>query len=222
MPSIRRECHGQIRSAKLTMQLYKPNKPKGTKRRDSIINGFLSSLEKNGFSKTSMTGIAQEANIAPSHVFYYFNSKVDILTEVFKHQCDVIVEGMEALQQNDFTAKINYLSEFFYTENESVNHLSTGVMFEAIGASVADPNLAAHKSELDRCCIELLSVVFSHNQIDEDTCLERAEILYAVIVGSKLNGFFRPDVDLAHGRDLFIKTAYLLAVNDNVDQIISN
>ena len=204
------------------MQLYKPNKPKGTKRRDSIINGFLSSLEKNGFSKTSMTGIAQEANIAPSHVFYYFNSKVDILTEVFKHQCDVIVEGMEALQQNDFTAKINYLSEFFYTENESVNHLSTGVMFEAIGASVADPNLAAHKSELDRCCIELLSVVFSHNQIDEDTCLERAEILYAVIVGSKLNGFFRPDVDLAHGRDLFIKTAYLLAVNDNVDQIISN
>ena len=204
------------------MQLYKPNKPKGTKRRDSIVNGFLCSLKKNGFSKTSMTGIAQEANIAPSHVFYYFNSKVDILTEVFKHQCDVIVEGMEALQQNDFTAKINYLSEFFYTENESVNHLSTGVMFEAIGASVADPNLAAHKSELDRCCIELLSVVFSHNQIDEDTCLERAEILYAVIVGSKLNGFFRPDVDLAHGRDLFIKTAYLLAVNDNVDQIISN
>ena len=31
----------------------------------------------------------------------------------------------------------------------------------------------------------------------------RAEILYAVIAGSKLNGFFRPDIDLAHGKDLF-------------------
>ena len=196
------------------MQLYKPNKPKGTKRRDSIINGFLSSLEKNGFSKTSMTGIAQEADIAPSHVFYYFNSKEDLLTEVFKHQCDVIVEGMAALRQHDFAAKINYLCDFFYTENKSVNHLSTGVMYEAIGASVTDPSLAAHKSELDRCCIELLSVVFSHNQIGEDACMERAEILYAVIAGSKLNGFFRPDVDLAHGKDLFIKTAYLLAHND--------
>jgi hypothetical protein len=87
-------------------------------------------------------------------------------------------------------------------------------MYEAIGASVTDPSLAAHKSELDRCCIELLSVVFSHNQIDEDACMERAEILYAVIAGSKLNGFFRPDIDLAHGKDLFIKTAYLLAHND--------
>ena len=67
------------------MQLYKPNKPKGTKRRDSIISGFLSSLEKNGFSKTSMTGIAQEADIAPSHVFYYFNSKEDILTEAVSY-----------------------------------------------------------------------------------------------------------------------------------------
>ena len=160
------------------MQLYKPNKPKGTKRRDSIISGFLSSLEKNGFSRTtSMTGIAQEADIAPSHVFYYFNSKEDILTEVFKHQCDVIVEGMAALKQHDFAAKINYLCDFFYTENKSVNHLSTGVMYEAIGASVTDPRLATHKSELDRCCIELLSVVFSHHQIDEDACMEKGRDL---------------------------------------------
>lgn len=204
------------------MQLYKPNKPKGTKRRNSIIRGFLSSLEKNGFSKTSMTGIAQEADIAPSHVFYYFNSKEDILSEVFKYQCDVIIEGMAAIKQHDFAAKINYLCDFFYTENTSVNHLSTGVMYEAIGASVTDPSLAAHKSELDRCCITLLSAVFSHNQIDEDACMERAEILYAVIAGSKLNGFFRPDRDLADGRSLFTKTAYLLAQNDNADQITSD
>jgi hypothetical protein len=87
---------------------------------------------------------------------------------------------------------------------------------------VTDPSLAAHKSELDRCCIELLSVVFSHNQIDEDACMERAEILYAVIAGSKLNGFFRPDIDLAHGKDLFIKTAYLLAHNNKTDHSTSD
>ena len=96
-----------------------------------------------------MTGIAQEADIAPSHVFYYFNSKEDILTEVFKHQCDVIVEGMEALKQQDFAGKINYLCEFFYTENKSVNHLSTGVMYEAIGASVTD-SASRHAQERAR------------------------------------------------------------------------
>jgi predicted nucleotidyltransferase len=52
--------------------------------------------------------------------------------------------------------------------------------------------------------------------------MERAEILYAVIAGSKLNGFFRPDVDLAHGKDLFIKTAYLLAHNDKTDHSTSD
>jgi len=201
------------------MQLYKPNKPKGTKRRDSIISGFLSALEKNGFSKTTMTGIAQEADIAPSHVFYYFNSKEDILTEVFKHQCDVIVQGMEALKQQDFAGKINYLCEFFYTENKSVNHLSTGVMYEAIGASVTDSALATHKNELDRCCIELLTVVFEHQEIDEQSCMEKAEILYAVIAGSKLNGYFSPNIDLAHGKELFIKTAYLLAAEQNTDNL---
>ena len=201
------------------MQLYKPNKPKGTKRRDSIISGFLSALEKNGFSKTTMTGIAQEADIAPSHVFYYFNSKEDILTEVFKHQCDVIVQGMEALKQQDFADKINYLCEFFYTENKSVNHLSTGVMYEAIGASVTDSALATHKNELDRCCIELLTVVFEDQEIDEQSCMEKAEILYAVIAGSKLNGYFSPSIDLAHGKDLFIKTAYLLASAQNSDNL---
>ena len=201
------------------MQLYKPNKPKGTKRRDSIISGFLCSLEKNGFSRTTMTGIAQEADIAPSHVFYYFNSKEDILTEVFKHQCDVIVQGMEALKQQDFADKINYLCEFFYTENKSVNHLSTGVMYEAIGASVTDSSLATHKNELDRCCIELLTVVFEDQEIDEQSCMEKAEILYAVIAGSKLNGYFSPNIDLAHGKDLFIKTAYLLASEQNADNL---
>jgi len=51
------------------MQIYKPNKPKGAKRRESIIKGFVSALEKQGFSNTSMAGVAHEAGIAPSHVF---------------------------------------------------------------------------------------------------------------------------------------------------------
>ena len=200
------------------MQIYKPNKPKGTKRRDSIVRGFMAAVEKNGFSKTTMTCVAQETGIAPSHIFYYFHSKEDILAEVFKHRCEAIIEGMEALKQQNFEAKINYLADFFYTENKSVNQNTTGVMYEAIGASVSDPTLAAHKEKMDRCCIELLAVVFNTAKINAEACMERAEILYACIAGSKLNGFFSPSVDLAHGRTLFIKAAYLLASDQDTDE----
>jgi AcrR family transcriptional regulator len=198
-------------SMECAMQIYKPNKPKGAKRRESIIKGFVSALEKQGFSNTSMAGVAHEAGIAPSHVFYYFKSTADILREVFKDRCEAIVEGMEALKEQDFDSKINYLSDFFYTENKSVNHITTGVMYEAIGASVADPSLAVHKAEMDRCCIELLAGVFNNGQMDDEERTERAEILYSCIAGSKLNGYFSQDADLGHGRSLFIKAAYILA-----------
>ena len=102
------------------MQIYKPNKPKGAKRRESIIKGFVSALEKQGFSNTSMAGVAHEAGIAPSHVFYYFKSTADVLREVFKDRCEAIIEGMEALKEQDFDSKINYLSDFFYVSSIGV------------------------------------------------------------------------------------------------------
>ena len=90
-------------------------------------------------------------------------------------------------------------------------------MYEAIGASVADPSLAVHKAEMDRCCIELLAGVFNNGQMDDEERTERAEILYSCIAGSKLNGYFSQDADLGHGRSLFIKAAYILA-RDQITQ----
>ena len=48
-----------------SVQIQKPHKPKGAKRRDSIITSFMSALEKRGYANTTMSCVAKEADIAP-------------------------------------------------------------------------------------------------------------------------------------------------------------
>ena len=193
-----------------SVQIQKPHKPKGAKRRDSIITSFMSALEKRGYANTTMSCVAKEADIARSHLFYYFASTEEILFEVFKTQCDVIVAGIEATPQKTFEDKVVYVADFFFTENSSVNHMTTGVMYQAIGASVHTPALAAHKQELDQHCIRLLSAIFANCGISHEECTERAEILYALIAGSKLNSFFSSNPSLNLVRERFIYVANLL------------
>lgn len=192
------------------MQIQKPHKKKGAKRRDSIVTGFMSALKKHGYANTTMSCVAKEADIGRSHLFYYFASTEEILLEVFKDQCDAIGSGMEAMPQKTFEEKVVYVADFFFTENSSVNHMTTGVMYQAIGASVHTPALAAEKQALDQHCIRLLSAIFANCDITHEERTERAEILYALIAGSKLNSFFSSNPSLKLVRERFIYVANLL------------
>lgn len=187
------------------MQLHKPTKPKGTRRKTEFVNAFNTCVRKRGYAKTSMVDIAKEADVAPSHLFYYFECKDDLLRLCFKQQCDVIVHGLEKIEDYDLEEKIDYITDFLFTQSASVNSYTTGLMYEAIGVSISDTRLAQDKQEMDRNCKRLLANVFVGIDANEKTRNEKAEIIYALLAGTKLNGFFDPDNGLEHGKEMFRK-----------------
>ncbi|MEH6609872.1 MAG: TetR/AcrR family transcriptional regulator [Halioglobus sp.] len=191
------------------MQLRKPTKPKGTKTKHEILEAFTACVRKQGYAKTSMVDVAKEAKLFPSNLFYYFESKDELLRVCFKRQCDIIVHGLEKIKDYDLEGKIDYIADFLFSESESVNHFSTGFMYEAIGVSVSDSILRQNKREMDRCCKELLADVFVGIDATESVRNEKADILYSLLAGSKLNGYFDPDYNPKTSREAFTKVFHI-------------
>ena len=55
-----------------------------TERRDQILNAAVTCFAKNGFHKTSMKEICQEAELSPGAVYSYFSSKDEIIESVYQ------------------------------------------------------------------------------------------------------------------------------------------
>ena len=197
------------------MQLYKPTKAKGTKRKRQIVNAFTTCVRKQGYANTSLVDIAKEANVFPSLLSYYFKSKEDLLRVCFQRQCDIIVNGLEQLDGYDLEGKINYITDFLFNESEQVNTFTTGFMYEAIGVSVNDEELGLSKREMDRCCKNLLAQVFVGVDADDAVRHEKAEIIYALLAGTKLNGYFEKETPSEHGRESFRKVIRLFCQPDS-------
>jgi AcrR family transcriptional regulator len=198
------------------VKIHKPTKPKGTKRKNDILQAFTRCVRKQGYAKTSMVDVAKEANVFPSNLFYYFDCKDELLRLCFKDQCDTIVDGLEKMKDYDLDGKIAYVADFLFIESESVNHFTTGFMYEAIGVSVSDSILSNYKSDMDRCCKKLLADVFFEIDALESVRNEKAGILYSLLAGSKLNGYFDPEHGPEQGKEAFIKVMRVFCNRDVV------
>jgi AcrR family transcriptional regulator len=196
------------------VKIHKPTKPKGTKRKNDILEAFTRCVRKQGYAKTTMVDVAKEAGVFPSNLFYYFDSKDELLRLCFKAQCDIIVHGLEKMEDYDVEGKIDYVADFLFTEGASVNHFTTGFMYEAIGVSVSDSVLRKYKSDMDRCCKKLLADVFVDIDAVESVRNEKSEILYSLLAGSKLNGYFDPDYGLEYGKETFKKVTRVFCNRD--------
>jgi AcrR family transcriptional regulator len=196
------------------MQIRKPTNAKGTKRKNDIVKAFTACVRKDGYAKTTMVDIAKEAKVCPSHLFYYFESKDELLRVCFQRQCDIIVEGLSHIEDYALDDRIEYICDFLFTESPSVNTTTTGFMYEAIGISISDTLLSQSKSDMDRCCKKLLASVFVGIDSSESVRNEKAEIVYSLLAGTKLNSFFEPDDGLARGKEMFKKAMQVFCSSD--------
>jgi AcrR family transcriptional regulator len=184
------------------MQLYKPTKQKGTKRKNDILDAFIRCMRSTGYAKTSLADVAKEAKIFPSLLFYYFEAKEDLLRVCFQRQTDVVIDGLEQIKHYDLDGKINYITELFFSESENVNNF-TKTMFEAIGVSVNDEVLGHSKGDMDRTCKRILAELFVGIDEDETVRIGKAEIIYDLLAGTKLNGLFDTAAGYERGRASF-------------------
>lgn len=187
------------------MVIKKPTKPKGTLRKQAIITAFKSCVSQQGYANTAMADVAKQAGLFPSHIFYYFNSKQDLLRNCSQQQCDVVVQGLRQMVDLPLESKIDYITNFLFIDNKDINHSTSGFLYEAIGVAVNDPVLSEFKLEMDRSCKQILSTLFADSDAEPESREEKGEIVYWLLVGAKLNAYFDPDNGLENAASLFKK-----------------
>ena len=54
-------------------------------KRQAILDATLRLISKNGFHGTAMSKVAQEARVSTGIIYHYFDSKNDLMNELYKH-----------------------------------------------------------------------------------------------------------------------------------------
>ena len=86
-------------------------------RRQEMIGTAARLFEKNGISKTSMAQIARHLNVAKSLVYYYFDSKENLVAAVVDQltsDLDVALDKITKDRQLDFHAKLKAILLFYF------------------------------------------------------------------------------------------------------------
>lgn len=80
---------------KLNFKGLNRRKKRAEERRNSITRAALQVLRQKGYDQTTMQDIADAADLSPSSVYYYFDSKIAILEEAFNSLDREIAEETE-------------------------------------------------------------------------------------------------------------------------------
>lgn len=88
-----------------------------TLRKQEIIDGALRLFVEQGYEQTSVSQIAKKIGVAKGLVYYYFESKDEILENVVRYLCDRHVERLEvnmAEGDYDFLDKMLMFMDAYY------------------------------------------------------------------------------------------------------------
>jgi AcrR family transcriptional regulator len=174
-------------------------------RRRSILRALYNCIRKKGFTRTSLTDIALEAGMSPSHIRYYFNGKNSILESYLEQTCEQILSQIRAIDSSD---PLHWFSDFteFFIGNPWITPARLSVMVEIFGISVHDAELRRIKASYDQEIRLILQRFFE--QVGCTRSLEpadAAEVIQAIEAGLKYNVVFKEEFDPVHARQVFVK-----------------
>lgn len=173
-------------------------------RRRSILRALYACIRKKGFTKSSLTDIALEAGMSPSHIRYYFNGKNAILESYLEQTCQQILDQIRAIDTSDPLKWFEDFTEYFIG-NPWITPARLSVMVEIFGISVHDGELRRIKANYDQEIRAILQRFFE--QVGCTRSLEpidAAEVTQAIEAGLKYNIVFKEEFDPAHARRVFV------------------
>ena len=172
-------------------------------RKNEIVQAFARSVRKRGFSKTSLTNIAIEAEMSPSHIRYYFEGKEAIVETYLETTCAQILDRIREIKTDD---PERWFDEFtsFVIENSWITPARLSVQMEIFGSSVHDEKLKRIKVDYDREMRNILQSFFEDIGCAEElTPMIAAEIAQALEAGLKYNAVFQEKFDPVHARLIY-------------------
>lgn len=187
-----------------------PNRA-GEDRRQRIVEALDACIRKTGFAGASLTDIAQEAGITPSHVRYYFECKEDILEYYLTSLSSEILAEIAAIERRDPEQWLETFSRYF-SSNPKVSSTGIGVLMEIFGVSVHHPKLAAIKRRHDMRIREIFREFFEWAGVAEGLSLDDAAYTgWALDSGMKFNAAFQDDFSVERAGVIFRREMRRLA-----------
>lgn len=160
---------------------------------------------------TNLTDIAAAADMSPSHIRYYFQSKEEILEFYLAQLSAEILSEISRLRRDD---PEQWLEDFalYFAANPKVTSTSIGVLMEVFGVSVHHPAMAAIKRRHDKAIREVFQAFFEWAGVVPGlTVADAAYTAWCLDSGMKFNAAFQDDFSLDRAGETFRREMRRLA-----------
>ena len=159
-------------------------------RRAAIAKALYDCVSRQGYANTTLTDIADEAKMSPSHVSYYFENKRAILEHYSVGLCEQILDGFPDLSEPDAERLIDAIADFCFGKGQ-MNTALLSMIQEISGLAAHDPRIRRIKSYHATAWRKYFEAFFAHAAPAHGlTAGDAARLAHAVLVGLNTNTLF--------------------------------
>jgi len=176
---------------------------KSDDRRGRIALALDDCIREKGFAGTSLTDIAIKAQMSPSHIRYYFESKEQILEFYLAAICDQLIRDITAIPKKTPLQWAKHFTAYFIA-NPELNREAVALMVEIFAVATHNPKLMKIKVDYDTFIRKTLADFFDWAGTIKG--MQPAEAAYRLWVfegGLKFNSMFQSDFSKAKAGKIF-------------------
>ncbi|MDG1986570.1 MAG: TetR/AcrR family transcriptional regulator [Halieaceae bacterium] len=182
-------------------------KKRNTQKHNRKLRVFRSlhhSIIEKGYASTTLEDVARGAEMSPSHLFYYFNGKEDVLEQYFAYVSERFLVQIQRLRNSEPSNQLKEFTDIWFKSGSSTKE-EIGFMLECFGAAVNNKTLHTIKTSFDKNCKAVLEQIFTNS--NKITALREnkdiAETTYSLMIGLRSSVYF-DDIELEEARRLFL------------------
>jgi AcrR family transcriptional regulator len=157
-------------------------------RRNQILDAAALVFARSGFSKARMDDIAAEAGLSKGTLYWYFNSKDEIILAMMDRLFERELADLEALQHADGTAaeRMSDFAEFFIRDISQFLELIP-IAYEYLSLSFRDNTIQQTLSKYSRSYLELMAPIIQEG-IDQGEFRQVAANEVAIAISAIVEG----------------------------------
>ena len=181
-------------------------------RKNQIIKAAAKRFARHGLAKTTLDEIARDIRIGKATIYHYFTSKDDLYFATLKWECELFIEQVKNIFENESSTITQKLS--YYIELKDIVSESNKLIYEALIAFFNDKTLDQEKEILKQLFTresesikQFLTKYFSQKIKKTSATLPYFIVVnsWGMLFGNKLNSIVEPTKSLST-KELFIES----------------
>ena len=176
---------------------------KSDDRKGKIALALDDCIREKGYAGTSLTDIALKAQMSPSHIRYYFESKEQILEFYLEAICAQLIHDIAKIPKKTPLRWVKDFTAYFIT-NPELNRSTVALMVEIFAVSAHNPKMMKIKSDYDTFIRKTLADFFVWAGTAKGVKpSDAAYQLWVLEGGLKFNSMFQEDFSKAKAGVIF-------------------